>query len=281
MHRTEHAPSYILSSSTSQWPLTPFNRAAPWAILAKLGCPKKSVLIIRLFRDMTGEVLSDGTTSDACDISDGVKQGCVLALVLFTLSIILLDLSAKTKTIQRIILEALFANDFVPMAHTGSDLQHIVAKFTDASQLFGLTICLGKTEVQHQLPPGTTAPAPSITIDETELKVVENFKCLGSTTSSDESLDREISARISKASQALGRLRTRVLNQHNIQMTTKLLVYRAVVLTALLYGCESWTLYKRHIKQLEAFYMCSLRSMLKIRWRVSRELILPALKQWS
>ena len=78
---------------------------------------------------------------------------------------------------------------------------------------------------------------------------------------------KEIIARISKASQALGRLRTRVLNQHSIKMTTKLLVYRAITLSFVLYGCESWTLCKRHIKQLEAFHMSSLRSILKIRWQ--------------
>ena len=32
---------------------------------------------------------------------------------------------------------------------------------------------------------------------------------------------------------------------------TKYKVYKAVVLTSLLYGCETWTLYRKHIKQLE------------------------------
>ena len=39
------------------------------------------------------------------------------------------------------------------------------------------------------------------------------------------------------------------------------------VLTSLLYGCESWTLYCRHIKLLEQFHMRSLRSILGIRWQ--------------
>ncbi|KAL6482392.1 hypothetical protein MHYP_G00104720 [Metynnis hypsauchen] len=73
--------------------------------------------------------------------------------------------------------------------------------------------------------------------------------------------------RICKASQALGRLRSRVLKQHNIQKTTKLKIYKTVVLTSLLYGCETWTLYRKHIKLLESFHIRSLRSILGIRWQ--------------
>lgn len=44
-------------------------------------------------------------------------------------------------------------------------------------------------------------------------------------------------------------------------------IYEAVVLPSLLYVCETWTLYQRHIKQPEAFHLCSLRSLCKIKWQ--------------
>ena len=138
-------------------------------------------------------------------------------------------------------------------------------RFSEASKLFGLTISLGKTEVLHQPAPHTNPPAPSISIDGTQLANVESFKYLGSTISHDGSLDKEITARISKASQAMGRPGNRVLNQHNIRLSTKLKMHNAVVLPSLLYGCESWTLYDRHIKQLEKVHMRVLRSMFGIR----------------
>ncbi|XP_065279376.1 uncharacterized protein LOC135895225, partial [Emys orbicularis] len=270
------------------------NREALWTILTRLGCPRKFVQIIRLFHDsMTGEVLSDGATSAPFNITNGVKQGCVLAPVLFNLFFAcvlnhavkdldqgiyvkyrhdgslfdLRHLNAKTKTVQKLLLEALFADNCALMAHTENDLQHIVNKFAEASQLFGLTISLGKTEVLHQSAPGSNASVPSISIDGTQLKVVENFKYLGSVISSDGSLDNEINARISNASQAPGCLRVKVLNHHNIRMSTKLLVYRAVILSSLLYRCKTWTLYRHHIKQFEAFHMRCLRNIMKIRWQ--------------
>ena len=49
--------------------------------------------------------------------------------------------------------------------------------------------------------------------------------------------------------------------QHNTQQSTKLKVYREVVLISLLYRHKTWTLYIRHLKQLGWFHMHSLRSV--------------------
>ncbi|KAL6475004.1 hypothetical protein MHYP_G00160440 [Metynnis hypsauchen] len=270
------------------------NREALWMILQRLGCPRKFVQMIRQFHNnMTGAVLSGGEASDPFEISSGVKQGCVLAPILFNLFFTcvlnhavrdiedgvylryrldgslfdLRRLNAKTKTIERLILEALFADDCALMAQTEPAIQRIVDKFAEASRHFGLTISLGKTEVLFQPSPLSTGRRPSIFIEGTELKTVEQCKYLGSIISDDGALDKEISVRICKASQALGRLWSRVLKQHNIQKSTKLKVYKTVVLTSLLYGCETWTLYRKHVKLLESFHMRSLRSILGIRWQ--------------
>ena len=270
------------------------NREALWTILGKFGCPRKFVQIIRLFHDeMVGQVLHNGDASDPFKISNGVKQGCVLAPVLFNLFFTcvlkhatqdlergiyvryrtdgslfdLRRLSSKTKTTLQLVLEALFADDCALMAHNSDDLQYIVDRFAEAADLFGLTISLGKTEVLFQPHPTSQAPQPAIAINGTPLKCVDEFKYLGSTISNDGSLDKEIRARICKASQALGRLRVKVLNHHNIRLSTKLKIYKAVVITSLLYGCESWTLYRRHVKLLEQFHQRSLRSIMGIRWQ--------------
>ena len=56
-------------------------------------------------------------------------------------------LTAKRKKNERIILEALFADDCTLMTHQDNPLQAIVDKFYDASEMFGLTISLGNTKV--------------------------------------------------------------------------------------------------------------------------------------
>ena len=189
------------------------NREALLVILSKLGCPTKLVNLIR-------QVLSDGEASEPLSISNGVKQGCVLAPVLLNLffSCVLshairelehgvylryrLDgslydlcrLTAKTKTVKKTVLEALFADDCALMAHRESDLQIIVNKFAEIFCLFGLTISLGKTKILFQPAPAAVAHRPTMSIDGTQLKTIGDFKYVGSVISSDGSLDKEISA---------------------------------------------------------------------------------------
>ena len=49
-------------------------------------------------------------------------------------------------------------------------------------------------------------------------------------------------------------------------LNTKIKVYRATVLTTLLYGAETWTCYRRHVKMLDAFHMRHLRYLMGIKW---------------
>ena len=73
--------------------------------------------------------------------------------------------------------------------------------------------------------------------------------------------------RIQKASQAFGRLRIKVLQHKSISLSTKLKVYNTIVLPSLLYGCETWTLYRRHLRKLEQFHARSLHPIMQICWQ--------------
>ena len=172
--------------------------------------------------------------------------------------------NAKTKMFQRIILVALFANDCAFMVHKESDLQLMVNKFVEATHLFGLIISLGKTEVLLKPALISTVLAPSSSIKGTKLNTVHYFKYLRNVISSNDSLYRDISARICKANQALGCLQSCVLSPHDIQQSLKLKMYRSIGLTSLLYGCETWTLYRRHLNLLECFHIHSMRPILGI-----------------
>ena len=124
--------------------------------------------------------------------------------------------------------------------------------------------------------PGIPKPQPTIKIDGQALNNVEAFTYLGSRLSSDGNLDCEIAARLSKASSSFGRLWTRVWRERGISAQTKTAVYRAVVLTSLLYGCETWTWYRRHIKRIDQFHLRCLRRILNINWedRVTNQEVL-------
>ena len=119
----------------------------------------------------------------------------------------------------------------------------------------------------RQLAPNTARPPPNITMDGNALKNVDTFKYLGSCINSAANLDDEVLCRILQASQAFGRLHTRVWHERGISIKTKLSVYRAVVLPSLLYGRETWTCYRWHTKKLDQFHLCCLRKVLHVSWK--------------
>ena len=65
----------------------------------------------------------------------------------------------------------------------------------------------------------------------------------------------------------MSRLTNRVWTNNKLTQQTKVQVYRACVMSTLLYGSESWTLHARHERKLNAFHMCSLIRIMNITWQ--------------
>ena len=76
----------------------------------------------------------------------------------------------------------------------------------------------------------------------------------------------EIDSRIRHASAAFGRLLSRVYINRDLSTATKVAVYKAVCIYALLYGCEAWTTYSSHVRNLESFHIRCLQRILGLTW---------------
>merc|ERR1712237_70973 len=105
---------------------------------------------------------------------------------------------------------------------------------------------------------------PRICIDGEELGITETSCYLGSCITSNLSLDKEIDTRIAKAAAVMSKLSKKVWDNNSLSRKTKLSVYKACVLSTLLYGSESWATYARQESRLESFHLRCLRRILGI-----------------
>ena len=155
-------------------------RTGLWQLLRKYGCPEKfTTMIEALHTGMMANVSVGGEVSESFSITNGVKQGCVLAPTLFNVA----HFRAKTKTTRILMRELLFADDSALVAaHSAEEMQNIVDAFSNASKKFGLKINIKKTEVLYQ-PNSTRTREEDIMVDGNKLNSVLEFTYLGSTIS--------------------------------------------------------------------------------------------------
>ena len=90
-----------------------------------------------------------------------------------------------------------------------------------------------------------------------KLNSVREFTYLGSTIWSNGCIDDELQRRMAKGSASFSFL-------------VKGKIYRAIVLSNLLYGGEVWIVYRRQVKKLHAFMMRHLPSIINILERIGR-----------
>ena len=120
-----------------------------WKIMAKFGCPSRFIAIMRQFLDgMQARVQNNGEFSEPFEVTNGVKQGCVMAPTLFSMmfSAMLMDafhdsdtgfpikyhfdgkifnlrLQAKTKVQTDVLDELLHADDMYKNATSEANMQ--------------------------------------------------------------------------------------------------------------------------------------------------------------
>ncbi|KAG8225842.1 hypothetical protein J437_LFUL004771 [Ladona fulva] len=87
----------------------------------------------------------------------------------------------------------------------------------------------------------------AVSLASSQIEEVDQFSYLGSLVTSKGDMDTEINHRFQCAAHAFYKLRKRVFKNKDLSAKTKVAVFKAVVLSVLLYINECWIRYKKHV----------------------------------
>ena len=271
-------------------------------VLEKYGVPPTMLSVIRSFHeDMTAMVRVGDDLTEDIEVTNGLRQGCTLALILFNLYFsavvacwrarcpqagvtvryrigrkLVGDRTAKSRLQEIGMTESQFADDVAVDAATREALEQVAAAFVNTAANWGLTVSLEKTKLLtlgKQLKPEDNLP---VQLDGGEIVTVEDFTYLGSSITRDGEVCGKVSMRLGRASKAFACLRSPIFHNKQLRMAIKHKVYNAVVLPTLLYWAETWTVKADSVR---GFHNRCIRSMLGVsrlqQWKeriTSREL---------
>lgn len=199
-----------------------------------------------------------------------VRQGCFLSPVLFNVFLenimekALQEFHTSVTIRGRPISNLHFADDIDLMGKSEGKLQEITTRLEEAARAYGMEISAEKSKIlvsSHK-----HLPSPNITMNGQMLEEVRDFNYLGSFVSTDGSSTKEIKTRIGIATSAM----TRLASIWKSSLQAKVRLYKSLVLSTLLYGCESWTLTADTERRIQSFENKFYRRMLHISYREHR-----------
>ena len=266
------------------------NQELLWLILARRGVPKKLINLIKAFHEGSlASVKIDGILSELFELKCGLKQGSVIAPLLFNIFLgsaieiihnriehlgislqfrnqgnIFETSSINKEKIGNVVIRIwniLFADDAEIVTDSPEKLQVIMDCFSEISSAYGQMISIVKSEVMF-----ASNLNGKFTIDVlgNSLKQVNEFRYLGSMESFDATCTLEIQTRIKKANASFHMHKAAIFSNPNSSFLASLSMYKVLVLSVLLYGCESWVISTKDLKALEGFQYQTLRTILRI-----------------
>ena len=241
-----------------------------WHVMRSFGMEEGLIQIIQaLYNNASSAVLLNSDIGEYFKTTVGVRQGCLLSPVLFNIfleKIMRETLHNFDSTISiggRTLSNLRFADDIDLMGGSESELQDLTSRLTQSSGAYGMEVSSEKSKVMKN---SANATPVQVFMNGQELEEVSAFKYLGATLTKDSRSTVEIKSRIAIATSTMAKL-DKIWKNKGIRFPSKMRLYRALALSTLLYGCESWTMSAETTKKVQTFETKCFRRMLGITWQ--------------
>jgi len=220
------------------------------------GIPEELIALVKaMYNNFECAVLDEGETTEWFQVQSGVKQGCVRSGFLFLLAIDWVmsgTMEGRRTVIQwrfTSILEDLdFADDIALLSSRYDDIRDNISRLADEAARVGLKINAKKSKVMRV----NAKNNQRIEINAEQVEEVEEFVYLGALLDKEGGTTKDIQHRLSKARQAFYRMR-RMWDTSEIGRKTKVKLFKAIVRSVLMYGCEARKLTKTGSKEAGRF----------------------------
>ncbi|KAI8518909.1 hypothetical protein Bbelb_021660 [Branchiostoma belcheri] len=196
------------------------------------------------------------------------SQGCILCPFLFLIRIdfVLRKITGDGKEGIRWREESRladldFADDIVLLSENNQGLQHLTKKLETSSEKVGLRVSSEKTKAM-EVGNHTGQPLLNITVNNSQVEIVDQFTYLGSVISNSGDVEPDINCRVGKAASVFRRMNS-IWPATTINIDTKLRLYNSIVLPTAIYASETWKCTAKVSRKLDAFHQRNLRRILK------------------
>ena len=201
--------------------------------------------IEQLYDKAASAVQMNGSIGEWFRATIGVRQGCLLSPILFNIflewimSDALEENDGKVSIGGRNITNLRFADDIGALAveEEKQELKALVERLDKTCTRYKMEISAEKTKLMTKSANGIQT---EIKVKGQRLGTVTSFRYPGAVVSDDGSKP-DVLSRIAQATAALTKLNP-IWRDNNISLGPKVKLIRSIVISILLYACESWTL---------------------------------------
>ena len=132
------------------------------------------------------------------------------------------------------------------MAESEEELKSLLMKVKEESEKVGLKLNIQKTKII------ASGPITSWQIDGETVETMANFIFLGSKITADCDCSHEIKRHLLLGRKVMTNLDS-MFKSRDITLPRKVRLVKAMVFSAVLYGCERWTIKKAECRRIDAF----------------------------